>query len=149
MSHRLLPLVLALAAASLVACTDLAPRSSPSAAPSTEPIAREWECVSVCFPERPCQNICRLSPFEPGFAVVPPPSTCDSRRPINVCGDGCCDAAEADLRGDPGNFCFADCVRERLEISDRIRPGSLQIVDGDRVAGTVDPGFVSFEPSCK
>jgi len=144
MSHRI-PLCLVLIA-SLAACTETAPPGRERVATASDPLGRDWQCVSLCFPGLPCHNICRLSPLDPGFAIVPAPWTCDSLRPINVCGDGCCDAEEAKFAG---SFCAKDCVLQKLEVSDRLKSGSLQILDGDRVLGTVDPGFVAINPSCK
>jgi len=144
MSCRSFVLALTLVAASLAACTDAAPPSAPAA---TDTVAREWECVSVCFPGAPCHNLCRLSPFDPGFQVVPPPFSCDQLRPINVCGDRCCDQAEARF-GQP-EYCRKDCRLESLQVVDWSGKASLQIYDGDAVLGTVEPDYISVAPVCK
>lgn len=132
----LVAIALALSLASLPACTD-----PPATAEATAAIS--WECVPVCLPNRPCQNICALQRDEPGFAVVPGPSSCDKLRPINQCGDGCCDDGETD-RLDREHWCPKDCRIARLEIAkleDR-----LQILQDTRVLGLVAEDHL--EASC-
>jgi hypothetical protein len=141
MSHRFLPPSLVLTLAAIAACTDAAPVTV-----TAEPTAREWQCISVCYKELPCHNLCKLTFDEPGFQVVPGPFTCDSLRPINVCGDGCCDAGETFLED---GYCRADCKIERLEVIDREGLGRAHIIDGDLVLGTVEARFVSVAPVCE
>lgn len=138
----LLPLILVFAS-----CTDPGPSSEDVADVPEEPeaAAREWECVSVCFPGHPCHNLCRLTIDDPGFQIVPPPFTCDSLRPINVCGDGCCDAAETD-RLDP-LWCSKDCQLPKLEILKL--EDKLAIIDHDQVVGSVEERYVSIAPVCR
>jgi hypothetical protein len=141
MSHRLLSPLLTLTLATLAACTD-AP--APDTTDQTQAI--DYQCLSVCFPGLPCHHLCKLILDEPGFVIPESPRTCDELRPINVCGDGCCDAAETNLRD---GWCKADCRLQHLEVIDFDGSGKLFIMENDATLGRVEKGYVSVAPVCK
>jgi len=139
MFHRSLTVSFVLSIMSVAACTEGGPDGDATAA-----AAREWECVSFGF-GLPQGTVCRLTTDEPGFQIVPPAPTCASRRPIDVCGDGCCDVSETSWRGPI--WCPADCRLERLEVADELGTGRPQVrVDG-RVMATLDARSVSVVAS--
>lgn len=130
-------MVFALAAAPLSGCVESA------AAP--EPVAREWECVNACFGERggPCHQICRLSIDEPGFQVVPPEPSCSDLRPIDVCGDGCCDIGEL-------WDCREDCKITELEVVPSGRESPMQIVSFGKPMGLIsERGVEVSQAACE
>ena len=136
MSLRVLTVILLLG--SLAACTE--------PEPSADPAERGYECVSLCYPGVPCHNICKLVLDEPGFQIVPAARSCDDLRPINVCGDGCCDVAESNFRD---KYCRADCRIEKLEVIDLEGLARPVIRDGEEQLGWIEERFVSVAPVCR
>lgn len=113
--------------------------------PATSAAAFEYTCVPLCLEGVSCQTICALEPFVPGFQVQPGPSTCDELRPINVCGDGCCDAGET-RRSD--SYCRADCApAEILRIEDT-GEGRHTIFARDLAIGSASPQGVIATSTC-
>jgi hypothetical protein len=135
-------LILSLFALSFVACADPV---EPEPAESTATAAISWDCAAVCFEGRPCRNFCKLTLDEPGFAMDPVPTSCNDLRPINVCGDRCCDNAEAD-RLSPA-YCRKDCQLARLEIANV--NGHIQLIENKLTLATVERDYVSVAPACK
>lgn len=80
------------------------------------------------------------------FAMDPVPTTCSSLRPINVCGDGCCDSAEAE-RLSPSTYCRKDCTLARLELI-KVE-NRLQLLDNKLKIATLDPEYLSVTPACR
>ena len=134
MRHLLLVIFVA-----ATACTD-----PPTEATTAADVS--WDCASVCFKGFPCHNFCKLTLDDPGFAVVPSQNTCDKLRPINVCGDTCCDAAEAD-RLNRDQWCPSDCKLARLEIA--TLDGRVRLLDDGRQLATVEPDHIAFDPVCR
>jgi hypothetical protein len=63
-------------------------------------------------------------------------TSCDRLRPINICGDGCCDQDE--VRFGPAE-CRADCILKRLEWrleADQV----IGFLDGSRFGSLVEGG---------
>ena len=71
------------------------------------------ECATICDPRLGgCHRFC--APIEPELSEIEVvgDTSCDRLRPINVCGDGCCDQEEVVFGAAE---CRPDCVLKRLE----------------------------------